>query len=460
VLVYIHGGSSLFGDNNEDHQWLVADRNVVAVSVAYRVGVFGYLALDALTQHQREVTGKNVSGNYGILDNIEALKWIRANIKAFGGDPASITIYGQRSAAPVSTPPNHTPLLTCLAHRILGTGVVAVRPLCSTGGTNVMSLFVSPLARGLFDAALSLSGSPVLKGSLSFASQQNADFLTKSGCASTNGSQSAVIDCLYALTPQAAYQAEPDAWKGSTDFGLPSLSHPDAAVIIVDGWVVPLELNAALAGGYGADVPLCYGHMAQEVSGSPEDRKPGLSQAEFAAFLRQDTSNLGWSTNQTQWAIDTYPLSSLNNDSQLAYDTIVNDIVACGGQVNLASLSRAAKTPVFHYINHYQPNVTGAYAAHGFDLNTFLASPNSTADPRQVDTLRAWFVDELATLLTIKSAAWPPFNEVQLTGKGNGTWTFEFLQDNHPGTQTTHNWREEYCQKVLDNGFGDAGWAN
>lgn len=319
-----------------------------------------------------------------------------------------------------------------------------------------MSLFMSPLARGLFDAALSLSASPVLKGNLSFAYRQNADFLTKSGCASAHS----VIDCLYALTPDAAYKAEPDAWKSSTDFGLPSLIHPDAAVIVVDDYVIPMEINAALANGYGANVTLVYGHMAQECSASPFDRVPGLSQAEFTAFLQKKTATLGWSANQTQWAISSYPIASYHNDSQLAYDTIVNDITACGGARNLASLATATRQPVFHYINHYHRTAPGDYAAHGFDLFTFLAAPNSTADPRQTQTLRTWFVDELMALGTIKSRAWSPFNEVQMSGVGNGTWTFEFVQDGETGTQLTHNWRAEYCQKVLEYGFGDAGWAN
>lgn len=97
VLVFIHGGSSLDGDNNEDHQWLVADRDVVAVSIAYRVGVFGYMALEELTEHTGALLGRNTSGNYGLLDNMAALKWIRENIQSFGGDSTSITIYGQRS---------------------------------------------------------------------------------------------------------------------------------------------------------------------------------------------------------------------------------------------------------------------------------------------------------------------------------------------------------------------------
>ena len=427
VLVFIHGGSSLFGSPNTDHQWLVADRRVVAVSVAYRVGVFGYLALDVLSRHSLEVTGRNVSGNYGLLDNIAALQWVRANIAQFGGDPKRVTIYGQ-----------------------------------STGGTNVMALFISPLARGLFDAALSLSGSPVMKGSLAFASQQNADFLTQSGCApSSNTSDADILQCMYALSPAAAYRAEPSAWKINSDFGLPNLLTPDAAVIVVDGYVVPLEINAALRGGFGANVTLVYGHMAQEVANSPVDRVPGMTQAQFTEFLLNRTGELGWSKNQSQMVVDHYPISDYNSDSQLTYDTIVNDVTACGGVVNLAHLANATRQPIFHYINHYHR--ANDFAAHGWDLSVFLANVNDTQTfiPRQIDTLRAWFVNELASRLTIKDpAVWPPFNQVQLGGGGNGTYTLEFLQGDSPALLTTHNWREDYCRRVREYGLGEAGWAN
>ena len=163
VLVFIHGGSNMMGWSSHplnDHSHLVADRDVVAVTVNYRLNVFGYLALDVLNEDNFNKTGNATSGNYGILDHIAALKWIKANIASFGGDPKRVTVYGQ-----------------------------------SSGGTNLMALWISPLARGLFDAGLSLSASPVMKGNMSFALQQNAPLIASSGCSKSTSKETR--DCIY-----------------------------------------------------------------------------------------------------------------------------------------------------------------------------------------------------------------------------------------------------------------------
>jgi carboxylesterase type B len=174
VMVYIHGGSSISGWSAlpmYDHQKLVANRDVVVVTVNYRLNVFGYLALDVLSSNEEKVTGKRTSGNYGLLDNIAALQWVKDNIAAFRGDSSRVTVYGR-----------------------------------STGGTNVVCLYMSPLARGLFQAALSLSGSPVLKGDLEFASKQNEPFLSLSGC-DNKASEAETLDCIYELSPEVISSA-------------------------------------------------------------------------------------------------------------------------------------------------------------------------------------------------------------------------------------------------------------
>src|SRR5438093_9654651 len=92
---------------------------VIVVSVGYRLGVFGFLAHPALSAE----SDHHVSGNYGLLDMIAGLKWVQRNISAFGGDPRRVTIFGESA------------------------GAIAVSQLCA-----------SPLAKGLFQAAISESG--------------------------------------------------------------------------------------------------------------------------------------------------------------------------------------------------------------------------------------------------------------------------------------------------------------
>jgi len=121
VLVWIYGGGFSFGATSEavyDGENL-ANKGVILVSIAYRVGQLGFLAHPELSAENPN----HVSGNYGLLDQIAGLEWIQKNIAAFGGDPDKVTIFGE-----------------------------------SAGGISVSMLCASPLAKGLFQGAISESG--------------------------------------------------------------------------------------------------------------------------------------------------------------------------------------------------------------------------------------------------------------------------------------------------------------
>lgn len=121
VMVWIHGGTLIWGtaqrtmyNGNE-----LAKRGTILVSINYRLGVLGYLAHPELSEESAD----HISGNYGLLDQIAALRWVRENIAAFGGDPNNVTIFGE-----------------------------------SAGALSVEYLLASPAARGLFDKAIVQSG--------------------------------------------------------------------------------------------------------------------------------------------------------------------------------------------------------------------------------------------------------------------------------------------------------------
>jgi len=122
VLVWFHGGGLSAGTGAEPRfdGTALARRGVVVVTTNYRLGPFGFLA-HALLSGEDE---RGSSGNYGLLDQIAALRWVQENVAAFGGDPQRVTIFGQ-----------------------------------SAGGTSVRPLTASPLARGPVQRALSQSGS-------------------------------------------------------------------------------------------------------------------------------------------------------------------------------------------------------------------------------------------------------------------------------------------------------------
>ncbi|MCJ8735831.1 hypothetical protein PDJAM_G00252020 [Pangasius djambal] len=120
VMVWIHGGGLSIGSASVyDGSVLSAYQNVVVVLIQYRLGLFGFFS-----------TGdEHAPGNYGLLDQVAALQWIQENIHSFGGDPGSVTIFGE-----------------------------------SAGGTSVSLMLLSPLSAGLFHRAIAESGTALLKG--------------------------------------------------------------------------------------------------------------------------------------------------------------------------------------------------------------------------------------------------------------------------------------------------------
>jgi para-nitrobenzyl esterase len=120
VMVWIHGGSNYAGGAGGTIQSRITDKGVVLVAIQYRLGIFGFLSHRALAGEQG-----GSSGNYGLMDQIAALKWVRANIAKFGGDPNNITISGE-----------------------------------SAGSQDVSLLLASPETKGLFERAIMESGTP------------------------------------------------------------------------------------------------------------------------------------------------------------------------------------------------------------------------------------------------------------------------------------------------------------
>jgi para-nitrobenzyl esterase len=129
VMVWIHGGGNTIGsaDTYRFAHALAGRQQVVVVTINYRLGIFGWLRHPALaaatTEADPQLAAGDRSGNFGTLDIIQSLRWVRDNIAAFGGDPHNVTIFGE-----------------------------------SAGGTNVYSMLQSPLSQGLFHKAISQSG--------------------------------------------------------------------------------------------------------------------------------------------------------------------------------------------------------------------------------------------------------------------------------------------------------------
>lgn len=223
VMVWIHGGGFTQGAGstatyNGAH---LAGKGVVLVTINYRLGPFGFLAHPLLSRESEH----DVSGNYGLLDQIEALRWVQSNIAAFGGDPERVTIFGE-----------------------------------SAGAVSVYLLMSSPLAKGLFHRAIAQSGSPPkglkqlrqASGRRESAEETGRELAAKLGVADDAG----------ALT---ALRAKP--WQEVLDAAGDAGAMPGSGMfqwLCRDGHVLPEDPAEVFAGGRQIPVPLVAGSNADE----------------------------------------------------------------------------------------------------------------------------------------------------------------------------------------------------
>ena len=216
VLVWIYGGGFNAGATSYPvHDGArLANRGVVLVSVAYRVGVLGFFAHPELSAE----APSHASGNYGLLDMIEGLQWVSRNIAAFGGDPARVTIFGE-----------------------------------SAGGIAVSMLCASPLAKGLFQAAISQSGGSFGPSNRNPQPGENMRLLADaeaSGLELAKAAGANSIAELRAMTTEKVLEAR--------------RAQPGIAWPIVDGYVIPDDQYRLYEAGRFNDTPILVGYNSDE----------------------------------------------------------------------------------------------------------------------------------------------------------------------------------------------------
>ncbi|HTU49538.1 MAG TPA: carboxylesterase family protein [Acidobacteriaceae bacterium] len=213
VMVWVHGGGNVEGSA----EWpplgaTLAHEGVVVVSLNYRLGVFGFFAYPALAAESPH----HVSGNYGHLDQVEALRWVKRNISRFGGDPNNVTVFG-----------------------------------ASSGALDICNLMASPIAAGLFQRAIMQSGVcvdsvyPVTR-----QAESNGELLAKDLGIETGPGSLAALRALPAekLLLEAAKDNRIDLEP------------------VVDGWFFPQQPATTFANGKQARIPVIVGSNNDEVS--------------------------------------------------------------------------------------------------------------------------------------------------------------------------------------------------
>jgi para-nitrobenzyl esterase len=221
VMVFIHGGSNRAGGGTGTVMSDLGAKGVVVVSLQYRLGIFGFMSHPALTAESPD----HASGNYGLMDQIAALQWVKHNIEAFGGDPNNIILFGH-----------------------------------SAGAEDVGLLMTSPMAKGLFNKAIEQSGPPMF-GLPPRTLKQNEDMgvtLAKRYTGKAPDSADALAD-LRSAPPQALLQLAEKV--------KPPISDPSFVWLqpVIDGRVLQQSPKEVFYNLKQNDVPLIIGVSAREL---------------------------------------------------------------------------------------------------------------------------------------------------------------------------------------------------
>ncbi len=304
VLVWIYGGGFAVGYTSDPmyNGAKLAEKGVVLVSIAYRVGQLGFLADAELSKENPN----HVSGNYGLLDMIAGLKWIKQNIAAFGGDPDKVTIFGE-----------------------------------SAGGIAVSMLCASPLAKGLFQGAISESGGSFGPPRLTTYPGENLKTLHAAENDGAAYVKSAGVNSIAELR-----KIDADKLPGR---GL-GMSWP-----IIDGYVIPGDQHNLYEAGKYNDVPILVGYNSDEGASFSRDKTP----ADYISGVRKRYGKFA------DDLIKAYPASE-NAVPKTARD--LSRDAAFGWQTwSWATLqSKTGKSKVFYYYFDQHPDYPESSPHYGY----------------------------------------------------------------------------------------------
>jgi len=290
VMFWIYGGGFVNGGSSPEvyDGSRFAESGVVLVSANYRVGRFGFFAHPALTKE----TAGGPLGNYAYLDQIEALKWVKRNVAAFGGDPGNVTIFGE-----------------------------------SAGGMSVNTLMTSPLSRGLFHKAIVQSGGGrsstlIASRTLKSAEEVGVAFAAEAGI---TGDAAAALAALRALP----------AAKVVNGMNLMKQQPKTYAGMMIDGTVIVEEPEAAFRAGRQAKVPYMIGANDLEFGFFP---MPPDRVDQMLTRFGEDSAK----------ALSAYDPQGTGNKGLVGM-SLTSDIAMVEPARMLARITSAAGQPTWHY---------------------------------------------------------------------------------------------------------------
>lgn len=270
VMFWIHGGANASGSASDyDPALLVRQEGVIVVTTNYRVGVLGFLA------HPSIDAESHPAANYGLLDQQLALRWVRDNIRSFGGDPGNVTVFG-----------------------------------ASSGGLNILNHLISPSSSGLFHKAIVQSGA-YQPFTLSLASSQGRGiaFANRLGCTDQSAACLRGKPLAEILASQGRTNAASSAFNQST----------------VDGEVIPQTQRSAFLGGRFAKMPVMHGITRYEGRAIPSEF-PGMTAQDFEAVAGNYATTVAKSPREV---LAEYPLGQYKDPFEAASAVVTDAAFAC-----------------------------------------------------------------------------------------------------------------------------------
>jgi para-nitrobenzyl esterase len=346
VIVYFHGGSNTAGYSQMNPLGPALSRlGVVVVSANYRLGPLGFLAHPALTAE----SGHQSSGNYGLLDQLQALKWVHENIDRFGGDPGRVTALGQ-----------------------------------SAGAVDICLLMTSPMSVGLFQRAILESGD--CQGVLNQELRAGQHFNGVSVSAENAGAQ---------LASALGVDDGPEALQRlrgiSADEMLNCWSHNRQIMFgaIVDGWIVPEQPAKTFAAGRELLIPVLAGSNADEATVFGHGGPSSLD--EYRKYLSADAGK--YADQEFQG----YPAAS-DGEVHTRYLQLQSDAFSYGAYSLVRAITHAGQKGFLYLFSFSETGRRAALGAyHGEELN-FLSNSfpadwqHSPEDQRLGRAIRTYWV--------------------------------------------------------------------
>ncbi|MCA9528668.1 MAG: carboxylesterase family protein [Myxococcales bacterium] len=325
VMVWIHGGGFVFGegvqtDGGTAGNLLAAQQDVIVVSMNYRLGALGFAAHPGLSAESAD----GVSGNYGLMDQAAALRWVKDNIAQFGGDPNNVTVFGE-----------------------------------SAGAFSICGLMASPKAACLFDKAILESGSCERPwATLASAEAQGETLADKLGCAGPKGSDpspAGEVACMRTKTPKELM----DAWPIAGSFGVGLTAAAEDAPQwwpTLDGDFFPEQPAAAFSSGDYMQVPTLLGfnqHEGRLFVWLTEDPTVGdgvaITAENYPSFIARAADRAGGDPALTAQAEAHYALADFPAPGAALAALLTDTIFRCPGLQEAAKLAKRAPTYVYQF---------------------------------------------------------------------------------------------------------------